>query len=30
MKTKDPVNQSLIDLEEKIGLQQLGVMNNAV
>ena len=28
--TKDPVNQSLIDLEERIGLQQFGVMNNAV
>lgn len=28
--TKDPVNQSLIDLEETIGLQSLGVMNNAV
>ena len=28
--TKDLVNQSFIDLEEKIGLQQLGLMNNAV
>ena len=28
--TKDPVNQSLIDLEERIGLQQFGLMNNAV
>jgi len=29
-KTKDPVNQPLIDLESRIGLQQLGLMNNAV
>jgi 2-polyprenyl-3-methyl-5-hydroxy-6-metoxy-1,4-benzoquinol methylase len=29
-KTKDPVNQPLITLEERIGLQSLGVMNNAV
>ena len=28
--TKDPVNQPLIDIENLIGLQQLGVMNNAV
>jgi hypothetical protein len=28
--TKDPVNQRLIELEELIGLQTLGVMNNAV
>ncbi len=30
IKTKDPVNQSLITLEQRIGLQTLGVMNNAV
>jgi 2-polyprenyl-3-methyl-5-hydroxy-6-metoxy-1,4-benzoquinol methylase len=29
-KTKDPVNQPLITLEQQIGLQTLGVMNNAV
>lgn len=29
-KTKDPVNQPLITLEQRIGLQSLGVMNNAV
>jgi hypothetical protein len=29
-KTKDPVNQPLIDFEEKIGLQRLGLMNSAV
>ncbi len=29
-KTKDPVNQPLIDLEQTIGLQKLGIMNNAV
>ncbi len=28
--TKDPVNQSLIELEEEIGLSQFGLMNNAV
>jgi len=30
VKTKDPVNQGLIELEEKIGLEKLGVMNSAV
>ena len=29
-KTKDPVNQPLIVLERRIGLQSFGVMNNAV
>jgi 2-polyprenyl-3-methyl-5-hydroxy-6-metoxy-1,4-benzoquinol methylase len=29
-KTKDPVNQPLIEFEEKIGLQWLGLMNSAV
>ena len=29
-RTKDPVNQPLITLEQSIGLQSLGVMNNAV
>jgi hypothetical protein len=29
-KTKNPVNQPLITLEQAIGLQSLGVMNNAV
>ena len=29
-KTRDPVNQPLITLEQQIGLQTLGVMNNAV
>ncbi|AXX16265.1 MULTISPECIES: class I SAM-dependent methyltransferase [Leptospira] len=29
-RTKDPVNQSLIELEEKIGLSKFGLMNNAV
>ena len=29
-KTRDPVNQPLITLEQRIGLQTLGVMNNAV
>ena len=28
--TKDPVNQSLIDLEKRIGLQKFGIMNNGV
>ncbi len=28
--TKDPVNQSLIELEEEIGLSKFGLMNNAV
>ena len=28
--TKDPVNQPLIDLEEQIGLQKLGVMSSSV
>jgi 2-polyprenyl-3-methyl-5-hydroxy-6-metoxy-1,4-benzoquinol methylase len=30
IKTKDPVNQPLIYLVEEIGLQTLGIMNNAV
>ena len=30
IQTKEPVNQHLIELEKRIGLQQLGVMNNAV
>jgi 2-polyprenyl-3-methyl-5-hydroxy-6-metoxy-1,4-benzoquinol methylase len=30
IKTKDPVNQGLIKLEEKIGLEKLGIMNSAV
>ena len=29
-KTRDPVNQPLITLEQRIGLQTIGVMNNAV
>jgi 2-polyprenyl-3-methyl-5-hydroxy-6-metoxy-1,4-benzoquinol methylase len=29
-KTKDPVNQIIIELEEKIGLSKLGIMNNQV
>ena len=29
-KTRDHVNQHLVDLEERIGLQKLGVMNNVV
>lgn len=29
-KTKDPVNQHLIALEQRIGLQSLGIMNNVV
>ena len=29
-KTKDPVNLGLIKLEEKIGLEKLGLMNSAV
>jgi cyclopropane fatty-acyl-phospholipid synthase-like methyltransferase len=29
-KTKDPVNQSLIELEEQIGISKFGVMNNQV
>ncbi|MDA9637009.1 class I SAM-dependent methyltransferase [SAR86 cluster bacterium] len=29
-KTKDPVNQNLVDLEEEIGTQKLGLMNNSV
>ena len=29
-KTKDPVNQSLITLEQRIGLQSLGVIKNGV
>jgi 2-polyprenyl-3-methyl-5-hydroxy-6-metoxy-1,4-benzoquinol methylase len=29
-KTKDPVNQCLVDLEEEIGIQKLGLMNNLV
>jgi cyclopropane fatty-acyl-phospholipid synthase-like methyltransferase len=30
LSTKDPVNQPLIELEEKIGLQKLGLMNSSV
>jgi len=30
IKTKDPVNQSLIEIEKKIGLESLGLMNSAV
>ena len=30
IKTKDPVNQSLITLEDEKGLEKIGLMNSAV
>ena len=30
IKTKDPVNQTLISLENEIGIEKIGLMNSAV
>ena len=30
MKTKDPVNQELIEHEKSLGLEKLGIMNSKV